>query len=116
MPKGAISGVSDSIHPSIPNFAAAYAVQNSCPVIPAVEEMVTTNPERCMLHDRQHGARDVHRAEQQRLDLIADLLRTEFLEEASEEVACVVYEDVEATELRDGGLDGRLRVLRAGNV
>jgi hypothetical protein len=27
MPKDAISGVSDSIHLSMPNFAAAYAVQ-----------------------------------------------------------------------------------------
>jgi hypothetical protein len=31
MPKGAISGVSDSIHPSMPNFAAAYAEQNIWP-------------------------------------------------------------------------------------
>ena len=48
MPKGAISGVSDSIHPSIPNFAAAYAVQNIWPAMPAVEEMVTRRPERCL--------------------------------------------------------------------
>ena len=47
MPYGAISGVSDSIQPSRPNFAAAYAVQNSCPAMPAVEEIVTTSPERC---------------------------------------------------------------------
>jgi hypothetical protein len=39
IPKGAISGVSDSIHPSMPNFAAAYAVQNIWPAMPAVEEM-----------------------------------------------------------------------------
>ena len=39
MPNRATSGVSDSIQPSIPNFEAAYAVQNSCPTIPAVEEI-----------------------------------------------------------------------------
>ena len=31
MSKGAISGVSDSIHPSIPNFAAAYAMSTPRP-------------------------------------------------------------------------------------
>ena len=46
--KGAISGVSDSIHPSMPNFAAAYAVQNNWPAIPAVEEMVSSRPKRCL--------------------------------------------------------------------
>ncbi len=46
MPNGATSGVSDSIQPSTPNFDAAYAVQNSCPAMPAVEEMVTSSPDR----------------------------------------------------------------------
>ena len=46
MPNGAISGVSDSIQPSTPNLDAAYAVRNSPPVMPAVEEIVTTRPER----------------------------------------------------------------------
>ena len=48
IPKAAISGVSDSIQPSMPNFAAAYAVQNIWPAMPAVEEMATTRPERCL--------------------------------------------------------------------
>jgi hypothetical protein len=48
IPKGAISGVSDSIHPSMPNFAAAYAVQNIWPAMPAVEEIVRSRPERCL--------------------------------------------------------------------
>jgi hypothetical protein len=47
MPKEAISGASDSLHPSTPNFAAAYAVQNIPPAMPAVEEMVSNRPERC---------------------------------------------------------------------
>src|SRR4029079_8893451 len=48
MPNGAISGVSDSIHPSMPNFAAAYAVQNIWPAMPAVEDTVTSRPARCL--------------------------------------------------------------------
>ena len=48
IPNGAISGVSDSIHPSIPNFAAAYAVQNIWPAMPAVDEIVTSRPARCV--------------------------------------------------------------------
>ena len=43
IPNGATSGVSNSIHPSIPNFAAAYAVQNILPEMPAVEEIVTSD-------------------------------------------------------------------------
>ena len=46
MPNGATSGVSDSIQPSTPNLEAAYAVQNSWPTMPAVEEIATTRPER----------------------------------------------------------------------
>src|SRR5438445_530932 len=46
MPNGATSGVSDSIQPSTPNLAAAYALQNSWPTMPAVDEIVTTRPER----------------------------------------------------------------------
>jgi hypothetical protein len=46
IPKGATCGVSDSIDPSTPNFAAAYAVQNNWPAIPAVEEIVSSRPDR----------------------------------------------------------------------
>ena len=48
IPKGAISGASDSCQPSTPNFEAAYAVRNSPPTMPAVEEIVTTTPKRCV--------------------------------------------------------------------
>jgi len=46
MPNGSISGASDSIHRSTPNFDAAYAVPHSKPAKPAEEEIVTTCPER----------------------------------------------------------------------
>ena len=32
----------------MPNFAAAYAVQNIWPAMPAVDEMATSKPERCL--------------------------------------------------------------------
>ena len=46
IPNGATSGASDSIQPSTANFEAAYAVRNSPPTMPAVEEIVTIRPER----------------------------------------------------------------------
>ena len=45
-PNGATSGASDSAQPSTPNFDAAYAVRNSPPARPAVEETVISRPER----------------------------------------------------------------------
>ena len=69
-----------------------------------------------LAHHRQHGAGDVHRAEQQRLDLVADLFGAEFLEEAGVEVARVVDQHVDPAEPRDGGLDRGLGVLGAGDV
>ena len=47
IPKGATSDTRPSMNPSTPNLEAAYAVRKS-PVeaIPAVEEIVTTRPER----------------------------------------------------------------------
>ncbi len=45
-----------------------------------------------------------------------DLFGAELLEEAGEEVARVVDQDVDAAELRDGGLDGSLRVLGTSDV
>ncbi|WP_246835187.1 hypothetical protein [Micromonospora sp. MH33] len=38
--------VSDSIQPSRPNFAAAYAEVNSAPTNPATDEIETTSPDR----------------------------------------------------------------------
>src|SRR5215211_5155689 len=46
IPNGATSGASDSIQPSTANFDAAYALVNSPPARPAVEEIVTTRQER----------------------------------------------------------------------
>jgi hypothetical protein len=69
-----------------------------------------------LAHHRQDGASDIHRAEQQRLELIADLFRAELLEEAGEEIPRVVDQDVDPAELSDGGLDCSLGVLRAGDV
>ncbi len=47
MPKGAISDVRLSMKPSTPNFEAAYGVMKSpAAVMPAVEEIVMTSPER----------------------------------------------------------------------
>src|SRR6185503_15059744 len=94
IPKAAISGVSDSIHPSIPNFAAAYAEQKGWPAMPAVEETVSSKPERC-LRITGRVASHIHRAEQQRLDLIAYIFRAQLLEEAGEEVSRVVEQDVD---------------------
>jgi hypothetical protein len=49
MPNGATSARSDSIQPSTPNLAAAYAVTWSKPApSPADEEIVMMCPERCL--------------------------------------------------------------------
>ncbi len=47
---------------------------------------------------------------------MADLFRAEFLEEAGEEITRVVDQNVDSAELRDGGLNGRLRIQRACHV
>ena len=47
---------------------------------------------------------------------MADLLRAEFLEEAREEVARVVDQNINSAELRDRGIDRRLRILWTGDV
>jgi hypothetical protein len=50
-----------------------------------------------LAHHRQDGASHIHRAEQERLDLIANLFRAELLEETGEEVARVVDQPVATT-------------------
>ena len=52
--------------------------------MPAVEEMVSSSPERCL---RITGRTDVHRAEKQRVELTPDLFGTQLLEKAGEEIA-----------------------------
>ena len=116
MPNGATSGVSDSIQPSTPNLEAAYAVQNSWPTMPAVEEIVTTQAGALGAHDRKDRAGDVHRAEQGGLDLRPEVLGADLLEEPGVEVAGVVDQHVDASEPVDGSLDGRLGVGGVGDV
>ena len=100
----------------MPNFAAAYAVQNIPPAIPAVEETVSNKPARCMRIAGSTARVTFIGPNKQRLDLIADLFGTEFLEEARVEVASVVDQDVDAAELPDSGLDRGLGVLGTGDV
>lgn len=73
-------------------------------------------PGSLLTHDWQDGASDVHRPEQQSLDLSANLFGTELLKEAGEEVPGVVYQDVDPAESLDGGLHGRLGITRASDV
>jgi hypothetical protein len=69
-----------------------------------------------LAHHRQHGARDVHRAKQQGVDLLAHLPAAEFLEEAGVEVAGVVDQHVEAPEPCDRCGRRRLGVFEAGDI
>ena len=48
--------------------------------------------------------------------MIADLFGAELLEEAGEEVARVVDQNINSAKLRDRGLDRRLRILWTGDV
>ena len=48
--------------------------------------------------------------------MIAHIVRAQFLEEAGEEIPCVIDQDVDAAEPRDGGFDCRVRLLEAGDV
>src|SRR6266496_1242862 len=67
-------------------------------------------------HDGQHGAGDVHRAEQEDLDLCPEVLRGDLLEEPGIEVACVVDEDVDVAKAVDGCLHRCLGILGVGDV
>src|SRR2546426_10099018 len=48
MPTGSTHCCTDSIQPSRPNFAAAYAEQKANPTRPAVDEIEIMCPERCL--------------------------------------------------------------------
>jgi hypothetical protein len=67
-------------------------------------------------HNRQDSAGDIHRTEQEGLDLCPEVLWGDLLEEPGEEIPCVVDEHVDATESIHGGLYRSLRVLRVGDV
>ena len=47
---------------------------------------------------------------------MADLFWAEFLEEAGEEITCVVDQNVDSAKRRDGGLNGRIRILRTCHI
>ena len=92
------------------------ALQNIPPAMPAVEEMVSSRPERCL---RLVGstARVTFIGPNSSVSI---WLRTcsggEFLEEAGVEVARVVNQNVDAAKSLDGCLDRGQCVLGAGNV
>src|SRR6266568_6443149 len=116
MPNGATSGVSDSIQPSTPNLAAAYALQNSWPTMPAVDEIVTTRPERWA---RMIGstARVTFNGPNRVVSICARKSSGLYLlEEPGVEVAGIVDEHVDTAEALDGGLDGGLGVRATGDV
>ncbi len=69
-----------------------------------------------LAHHRQNCAGNVHRAEEQGLDLVSDLHGTEFLKEAGVKVAGIVDENVNPAELGNGGCDCVLSILQAGDV
>jgi hypothetical protein len=69
-----------------------------------------------LAHHRQYGTRDVHRPEQQGVDLLANLLGAQLLEEASVEVARVVDQDIDSTELGDCCGYCSLCILNAGDI
>ena len=112
IPKGSTSKRSDSIQPSTPNLLAAYATTNSWPISPAVDEIVTTCPDRCA---RITGstARVTFIGPNK---LVSIWARTcaglMLLEVAGVEVAGVVDQHIDATEPVDRGVDGRLRRSR----
>ena len=116
IPNGAISGVNDSIQPSRANLAAAYAVQNTCPVMPAVEEIVTTRPERWA---RRTGntARVTFSGPNRVVSTWArKSVGRDLLEEPGVEVAGVVDQDVDTAKAVDGGVHRCLGLLGAGDV
>ena len=84
--------------------------------MPPVEEIVTIKSAAPGTHDGKHGTGDVHRAEQVGLDLGAEIIGGELLEEPGVEVAGVVDEDVDAAEALDGGGDRRHGVFGTGDV
>jgi hypothetical protein len=115
MPNGATSGVSDSIHPSTPDFDAAHAVQNSWPRMPAVDGMVTTRPD-VGNHHRQDSTGDVSRAEQGGLDLGSEVLGSDLFQESSIEIARVVDHHVEPTVPAHGSLDRGVGSCGVGDI
>lgn len=61
-------------------------------------------------HHGQHRPGDVHRAKEVGLDLPAELLRADLLEEAGDEVPGVVHEHIDVAEPLHGSLRGGLSV------
>src|SRR4029453_2976174 len=78
--------------PPTPNSAAAYAVQNVWPTIPAVEEIVSSRPDRC-------------------LRITGRTARVTFIGPNRS-----VDQDIKSAELCDGGFDCCLRIRWTGDV
>src|SRR5918994_4555217 len=115
MPKGSTPGVSDSIHPSNANLEAAGRAELLADDRRGRGDR-DDKPGALGAHAREHGARDVHRAEQVRFDLRPDVCRAELLEEPGVEVAGVVHQHIETTEAFDGAVDRGLGVGWGGDV
>jgi hypothetical protein len=98
----------------MPNLAAEYAVQNSCPIMPPVDEIATTRP--LLAHDGQYRAGYVQRPEQVCLDLRAEVVGRDLFEEPGVEVAGVVDEHIDLAEPIHRSLGGGLCIFDAGNV
>jgi hypothetical protein len=73
-------------------------------------------PGALLAHDRQDGAGDIHRADEERPQLPVYLLRRQLLEVAGKEVAGIVDQDVDAAEPVDGGPRRRRGVGAVGDV
>jgi len=116
MPNGATS-CWQRLHPALEaNFDTAYAEQNAKPTSPAVDEIEIMLPRALLPHDRQDGAGDIHRADEERPQLQVYLLRRQLLEVAGKEVAGIVDQHVDAAEPVDSGPHGRLGIGAAGHV
>ena len=112
MPNGATSGVSDSIQPSTRELRRGVGGGELLADDAGGRGDRHDEPGALGAHDRQHGAGDVQRAEQVGLDLGAEVLGADLLEEPGVEVAGVVDQHVDPAEPVDGGLHGRLGVGR----
>src|SRR3954468_12866007 len=98
MPNGSTSTPTTPTPPSKPNFEAAYAEQNSCPTIPAVEEIVTTCPERCFRISGRTARVTFNGPRRFVVNRASNCSGDSFLKETAKEVARVVDQHINARE------------------
>ncbi len=116
MPKGSISGA-ERLHPPFDAELSGGRAGAERAADHTGGRRDREDQSRALLaHHRQHGTGHVHGAEQQGLDLGANLIRAELLEEAGVEVSRVVHQHVDAAEPCDGGRSRGFRVIRASDV